>query len=931
MTHTQLDRARQLAEQARNLPPERRERLLELECGSDAELAGAVRDMLSGTAAGTPLEKATRGADPGPMRTAREAATERAEPETRAAAGVAEPAPRVATPGVLSGLTPDFSGRTVGSCVLRSQIGQGGMGSVYLAEQSHPRRQVAVKLIRPGAASARQLRRFEFEADVLGRLEHANIARIYEAGYADLGAGPQPYFVMELVSGVPLTQHAQGARRDAPPASPLSTRQRLELFAQVADAVHHAHQKGVIHRDLKPANILVTDAAQAKVLDFGVARTVDAECRMTTLETDVGQLVGTLQYMSPEQVSGDPAQVDTRSDIYALGVVLYELLTGRLPYVMSNPLVPMIVRIIREEEPTRLSRIDRSLRGDVETIVEKTLDKDKQRRYASASDLAEDIRRYLRHEPILARPASAVYQFRKFARRNKALVAGVSAVFAAIVLGMIGTLIGLSRAVAAEKLAGAAAFRAEQQQLKAEQATEKALSANAELTGALQEVSAVTLRLALERGDWSTAMRQVEEALRNGWGDPIELRLTRVRCLDALQRYDDAVAECEALLDEVGSDGPHTGAVRLWLGELLMMDPIRNSDGNELIAEALTYELSEADRSYAEALAADSMPVLIAKLERTLAVDPFHNRARALLGIGAALSGQVEYAQRQFAIGAALSPEDPVAQMGLAMVAAFRGDEAAALDAVRRATTRQPEFHDVLREIVSILADVNHFLREFELGDLDAANRFVAELLARATPLSAQLRTFRGGGLTDATASAVFKFPPAIGKTWGVVANISIQQLAFGTFEPDGVAQLEHATANNPEGLMTFAAGKTLLVRGGPEHREAAIRLLWKASEAPSLLPIGDHALLAVVTARVDDCVSEQTSRIDEAERARLRDAIMHLFSTGRCAPNVSVLLAYVATALGDSDLAHWIAAETLRRDDLDATSRAALENSLKR
>ena len=324
-------------------------------------------------------------------------------------------------------------------------IGEGGMGSVYEAEQEHPRRIVALKVIKPGFANVELLRRFERESQVLARLQHPGIAQIYEAGAAATGFGPQPHFAMEFIHGVPLREYAD--------AHQLSTRQRLELIAKVCDAVEHAHQRGIIHRDLKPGNILVDEAGQPKILDFGVARVTDSDVQATR-QTDVGQLIGTLAYMSPEQVTADPLELDTRSDVYALGVILYELLANRLPYQLSQQL-PEAVRAIREEDPTKLSSISRAYRGDVETIVAKALEKDKGRRYSSAAALAADIRRYLADEPIMARPASTSYQLRKFARRHKALVIATAAVLAVLVAGVIVSTREAVRARRAEQTAQA--------------------------------------------------------------------------------------------------------------------------------------------------------------------------------------------------------------------------------------------------------------------------------------------------------------------------------------------------------------------------------------------------------------------------------------------------------------------------------------------
>ncbi len=310
------------------------------------------------------------------------------------------------------------------------RIGEGGMGVVFEAEQDNPRRIVALKVIRAGLASDSVVRRFRHEAEVLGRLEHLGIADVYEAGVAETPFGQQPYFAMQYVQGHSLIEFA-GQRR-------LDTRAKLELFVRVCDAVHYAHQRGIIHRDLKPANILVDAGGQPKILDFGVARVTDGEMTIATMQTATGQVIGTLPYMSPEQVSGRAADVDMRSDVYSLGVTLYELLSERLPYQVSNCTLPEAARIIADVEPTHLSSFDRRFRGDVDTIVNKALQKDRNQRYQSVAELAADIRRYLSDEPVQARPPSAVYQLRKFARRNKALVGAALGIFLALVVGFVG-------------------------------------------------------------------------------------------------------------------------------------------------------------------------------------------------------------------------------------------------------------------------------------------------------------------------------------------------------------------------------------------------------------------------------------------------------------------------------------------------------------
>ena len=347
-------------------------------------------------------------------------------------------------------------------------LGEGGMGTVYEAEQEQPRRPVAVKIIKPGFAAGQRLWRFEHEAQALGRLQHPGIAQIYEASTADTGFGPQPYFAMELIRGPSLQDYAK--------ANSLNTRQRLALMVKICEAVNHAHLRGLIHRDLKPGNILVDETGQPKVLDFGVARVTGSD-EPATRQTDMGQLVGTLAYMSPEQVLADPLELDTRSDVYSLGVILYELLSGRLPYNVNRRPLHVALQTIREDDPTSLRSINRNYRGDVETIVGKALEKDKTRRYASAADLGADIRRYLEDEPIAARPPSSSYQLQKFARRHTALVAGVAAVFVALAAGIA---VSTSQAIRANR-AGLAALRerdrASAAQLAATEERDRALKA----------------------------------------------------------------------------------------------------------------------------------------------------------------------------------------------------------------------------------------------------------------------------------------------------------------------------------------------------------------------------------------------------------------------------------------------------------------------
>jgi len=322
---------------------------------------------------------------------------------------------------------PEGPGTRIGPYRLLQPIGEGGMGVVYMAEQEHPvRRKVALKIIKPGMDSAQVVARFEAERQALAVMDHTNIARVYDAGTTESG---RPYFVMELVHGVPITKYCDDNQ--------LTPRERLELIVPVCQAIQHAHQKGIIHRDIKPSNVLVTmydDRPVPKVIDFGVAKAIEQRLTERTLFTQFGALVGTFEYMSPEQAEMNAFGVDTRSDIYSLGVLLYELLTGTTPLErqrLRQAALGELVRLIKEEEPPRPSvrlsgsgdlpkiaaarrtepaRLSKLVRGEVDWIVMKCLEKDRTRRYETASGLARDVARYLHDEPVEACPPSAGYR-----------------------------------------------------------------------------------------------------------------------------------------------------------------------------------------------------------------------------------------------------------------------------------------------------------------------------------------------------------------------------------------------------------------------------------------------------------------------------------------------------------------------------------------
>ena len=401
-------------------------------------------------------------------------------------------------------------GMLIGPYKLLQRIGEGGMGEVWMAEQEHPvRRRVAVKVIKPGMDSRQVIARFEAERQALALMDHQNIAKVFDAGTTTEG---RPYFVMELIRGEPITKFCDDNH--------LTPRERLELFVPVCHAVQHAHQKGVIHRDLKPSNILVTlydGRPVPKVIDFGVAKALHQRLTDKTMFTEFGAAIGTLEYMAPEQAELSHLDVDTRSDIYSLGVLLYELLTGSTPLDrkrLRSAAYDEMLRIIREEEPpkpsTRLSesgeklpsiaaqrrtepaKLSKLVRGEIDWIVMKALEKDRGRRYETANGFARDLQRYLADEAVEACPPSAAYRLRKFWRRNRAALSAAATIALLLVAGVAVSWWQAVRAVRAERVAREQAAEAEiarqaeaVQRADAERQRDRAVTARARTREAL--------------------------------------------------------------------------------------------------------------------------------------------------------------------------------------------------------------------------------------------------------------------------------------------------------------------------------------------------------------------------------------------------------------------------------------------------------------
>jgi serine/threonine protein kinase/tetratricopeptide (TPR) repeat protein len=506
-------------------------------------------------------------------------------------------------------------GTVIGSFKLLEQIGEGGFGVVFMAEQEAPlRRKVALKVLKPGMDSKQVVARFEAERQALALMDHPHIAHVYGGGETASG---RPYFVMELVRGVPVTDFCDQNR--------LGVRERLGLFLDVCQAVQHAHQKGVIHRDLKPPNVLVTlhdDKPVVKVIDFGIAKATGQQLTEKTLFTNFAQMIGTPLYMSPEQAQMSGLDVDTRSDVYSLGVLLYELLTGTTPFDRERLRAvgyDEIRRIIREEEPARPStristlgqaastvsanrqsdpgRLSELFRGELDWIVMKALEKDRNRRYESAGAFAADVQRYLADEPVHACPPSAGYRLRKFARRNKGVLTATMLIAIALVVGMV---------VSAWQASNANARR-----LEAETARHEAI---ANLQHAREAVDQMLTRVSEEKLLNTPQMELLRKALLE----------------DALKFY-------QRFLRQAGSDP----AIRLGTGEAYR----RTGQIYQRLGQP-----DQAERAHREALA------LLEKLLTDSPTDPANRVALALSynGLGSALSDLGRYAESESALRRAI-------------------------------------------------------------------------------------------------------------------------------------------------------------------------------------------------------------------------------------------------------------------------------------
>jgi tetratricopeptide (TPR) repeat protein len=777
-------------------------------------------------------------------------------------------APMLAAPEVLAP-APSLPGYEI-----LSELGRGGMGVVYHARQTALNRPVALKMILAGVhAGPNELARFRAEAEAVARLRHPNVVDVYDFGTHD----GLPYFSMAYLPGGSLADRLKGEPQ--PPAYAAETVERLARAAQ------EAHSHGIVHRDLKPANVLLDADGTPKVSDFGLAKLLDTS---DGPRTATNAILGTPIYMAPEQAAGRASEVGPAADVYALGVMLYEMLTGRVP--IRGATSRETLTLIGTVEPVPVRELRPGVPRDLDTIALKCLEKPPEQRYASAGELADDLRRFLDGRPILARPPGVWYQARKFVGRNRALVAGTAAVLLTVVMGMAGV--------------AAAVVRADREKARADLAErDRELRAAA----AEQDRFAMLAQRSTQRGDWNGSLDLIERALAAGHPDPNRLRLEKVKALLALDRTDAARGELDELLarDDLGG---LTASVLLWGGDVLLGHD--NDEAVRRIGEALRRGLSDpADAAYAAGLLAPTAPGAVRHFEEVLRLEPAHPRAGSLLALTLIALGRTDEARRCVALAKAFRPDDASLSV-LEAVAASATDDRTAADAALAHV--RSNMGDAAGAAVKMVIEVLDEVRSSDAlaGDDPAVDALIAKLAPKF------LRAGLGlPGVPRFAAGDLFhglRLPPLLAASFGKLAPVFFR----GHLETL-VPALQEATRVLPEGSLHYTLGRIYATNADRmREAEAAFR---KAHELPSLIPVRRAArechIRALWTLRGRmDTPSDEAAELSR----RALEQIRALFAENGLTPGNASDICVMAATLGDMELARRLVIEyrRMRPDD---------------
>jgi len=776
-----------------------------------------------------------------------------------------------------------------GSYEIIERVGRGGMGTVYLGRQTAPiRRRVAIKVIRRGMDSEEVLARFESERQALALMNHPSVAQVYDAGVTKDG---RPYFVMEYVDGDRITEYCDRNR--------LSLNERIALFQKVCHGVQHAHQKGIIHRDIKPSNILVVEhegEPTPKIIDFGIARAADPDTKGAV--TQIGQIVGTLEYMAPEQLDAGRADIDTRVDVYALGVLLYELLTGSHPFSRDDLRDAgrlEIERVIREKDPpipsacirrlgseavavaqdrqTTTGMLISQLARDLDWVVLSALEKNRDRRYDSPSALAADLGRFLRHEPLEKGPPSTAYRIKKFLRRNKAVAAGVGSVFIVLVAGVV-----VSSVYALQ--------------------VQRANKANRLLSA---ESSAQAARMVAQRGRWADVIEWADRAIAQGYADPTEMCLQKVRAWDQFYKRGKCIAELERLIQLPDSKlGTHKGEIQLWRGVYALWVPLDGESGAELIKNAIELGLPPADEAFANAVVAQSLPETIEYSRQALQLDPFHYRASLMLGTAVMFNGDPRGAIRHFKSTLAKFPDDPSAWVGIAICRALDGDQEGMMDAL--GNIGPPFDKKLLQKLGAAFSAVPMALRYADSLDPAAPAspaRFANALMAILPNLMAIVSGLGDVEGQDTVLPDPNLVPPPVAAAWWPTVN-AVAATFFGNFDA-ARAQLEPAMQVFDDGFPRFLYARCLL---SEDRFEEAADMAWYAATKPSMIKTPRRAIYLALSAELERA---------EPEAPRVIQFLKAFADLEHLTADTQATNAATALRFGENELARRLAVRGLR------------------